>query len=273
MIATFPLSRNPLNQHNRFFFPLVLLILAVAAACLAGAPCNAAAENDDAGAVPDLPAALKPAKPADQQKLVLLDFFSEYCGTCQRVEPVLKKLENEYADSVVFHRVTYEKEDSKAYLKQFHITGTPTYILFDRQGKPLFRMTDLIAMSILDLQLKRHTGKLETPVLPQSVAGLQPQAHAGKYLLVSLMPQTCKHCASYNSVYRGIQFTQEDNMDLLKLTTDQVAVSEWMKAMGLNENEGFVLLDDQNRLMFKVDGPVNPQELWQYLQMVTETGL
>lgn len=72
-------------------------------------------------------------------KLVILDFFAEWCGPCKAVAPMLEKVAAEYADKgVVLVKVDVDKEQFIA--AQFQVQSIPTiYAMF--QGKPVADLT------------------------------------------------------------------------------------------------------------------------------------
>ncbi len=98
------------------------------------------------------------------KKFTLLEFYSPHCGWCKKALPEIKKLENTEKDKlqVVTYNVDKNKEDwlkttksnsitwtslwnehgrySDAYTI-YRVSGTPTYYLFDEQGKVLKKWT------------------------------------------------------------------------------------------------------------------------------------
>ena len=41
----------------------------------------------------------------NNEKLVIIDFFAEWCGPCQMLTPILQEIDKEYADSVEIYKV------------------------------------------------------------------------------------------------------------------------------------------------------------------------
>lgn len=100
----------------------------------------------------------------DSQKYVLLEFSSPHCGWCKKALPEIKKLANKKSTSltIVTLNVENDKEDwikttkenhvnwsslwnkkgrnSDAFTK-YRVAGTPTYVLFDQEGKMLKKWT------------------------------------------------------------------------------------------------------------------------------------
>ncbi|MDC8755555.1 thioredoxin [Erythrobacter sp. sf7] len=99
-----------------------------------------------------------------QNKLVILDFWAEWCGPCKALAPVLEKVAGEYADKgVVLAKINVDEEQFIA--AQFQVRSIPTvYAMF--QGQPVADLTNARSES----QLKQ--------VLDQLLAQLPVQAGA-----------------------------------------------------------------------------------------------
>lgn len=70
-----------------------------------------------------------------QSKLVIVDFWAEWCGPCKALTPVIEKVAAEYADKgVMLAKINVDEE--KFVASQFQIQSIPTvYALF--QGQPV----------------------------------------------------------------------------------------------------------------------------------------
>ncbi|GGB74878.1 co-chaperone YbbN [Blastomonas aquatica] len=73
-------------------------------------------------------------------KLVILDFWAEWCGPCKTLTPVLEKVAADYADKGVM-LVKVNVDEERFIASQFQIQSIPTvYAMF--QGQPVANLTN-----------------------------------------------------------------------------------------------------------------------------------
>ncbi|MDP4574048.1 tetratricopeptide repeat protein [Qipengyuania sp. G39] len=104
-------------------------------------------------------------------KLIILDFFAEWCGPCKALAPLLEKVAAEYADKgVELRKIDVDKEQFIA--AQFQVQSIPTvYAMF--QGQPVADLTNARTESQLKQTLDQILAQI--PVQGGDVDGGQPQ--------------------------------------------------------------------------------------------------
>lgn len=63
---------------------------------------------------------------ASEQRLVVLDFFAEWCGPCKRISPEISKLQSTYFDCMVVQKIDVDQCDDVA--SHYKITSMPTFL-------------------------------------------------------------------------------------------------------------------------------------------------
>lgn len=107
-------------------------------------------------------------------KLVILDFYAEWCGPCKALAPMLEKVAGEYADKgVVLAKVDVDKEQFIA--AQFQVQSIPTvYAMF--QGQPVADLTNARSES----QLKQTLDQILSQLPIEGGDAEDPQAQAAQ---------------------------------------------------------------------------------------------
>jgi thioredoxin 1 len=67
-------------------------------------------------------------------KLVLVDFWAEWCGPCRKVAPVLEEIANEMGDKVTVVKLDIDANPETA--RAYRVMSVPTLTIF-KQGKPV----------------------------------------------------------------------------------------------------------------------------------------
>jgi thioredoxin len=67
-------------------------------------------------------------------KLVLVDFWAEWCGPCRKVAPVLEEIANELSDKVTVVKLDIDANPETA--RAYKVMSVPTLTIF-KGGKPV----------------------------------------------------------------------------------------------------------------------------------------
>ncbi|MCO6497271.1 MAG: thioredoxin family protein [Chitinophagaceae bacterium] len=93
----------------------------------------------------------------DQHKPILVDFFAEWCGPCQTMEPVLNALHDKMQDEFEIIRIDVDQYPQAAV--SYKIMHVPTFI-YIKDGKELWRKSGLVPIRDLEeLILKTKSGE------------------------------------------------------------------------------------------------------------------
>ncbi len=88
-------------------------------------------------------------------RITFVELGSVKCIPCQKMQPVMKSIEEKYGDQikVVFHDVW--KEDQKLYATKYRIKLIPTQVFLDSTGKEFFRHEGFYPEAEIDKLLQK----------------------------------------------------------------------------------------------------------------------
>lgn len=91
---------------------------------------------------------------------VLVDFWGSWCPPCKVVEPVIAKLEKEYAGKVKVGKLNVDRNPVTA--SRYHIKGVPTFIIF-QGGIPTTRQVGAMSGKQLRQMIDRTIESQRSP--------------------------------------------------------------------------------------------------------------
>jgi thioredoxin 1 len=86
-------------------------------------------------------------------KLVIADFWAEWCGPCKMIAPLLDEIAREMPDKVKIVKVDVEAEPQLA--QQFGIYNIPT-LLFFKDGQVKEQVVGTVAKKVLIEKINAH---------------------------------------------------------------------------------------------------------------------
>ena len=90
----------------------------------------------------------------NQDTLVLVDFFAEWCGPCKTMAPILKETKSVLKNQIKIIKIDVDKNQSVA--TAYQVKGVPTLILF-KQGKSVWRQSGVIPSLKLREVIRNHS--------------------------------------------------------------------------------------------------------------------
>lgn len=230
--------------------------------------------------IPDLPDALKPeaVKAETEYRFILVDLFSPYCGTCRQMEPYLDLLKQKHAGKIAFKRVDVTLPENEKYLDMFEAAGTPTYILFDKAGKPVYRMNEFISFGVLQAQLGRFTGDMPKHGYP-SLPAFAKAADNGRFKLVAFHPESCgEECRQAQTLLdvMGYAFNETydaEGLDVITVSSDDKAVRQFIADLGLQADRAYMLFDPEGHALYRQEGQFDKVAMWQYIRALADPNI
>lgn len=88
---------------------------------------------------------------SQSQEPILVDFYADWCGPCQTMNPIIETVLDELAGKIKLLKINVDKHPQLS--QQFAVRSIPHYILFKR-GKILWRKGGLMTKKDLLQNLK-----------------------------------------------------------------------------------------------------------------------
>lgn len=83
------------------------------------------------------------SKMINSETPVLVDFYTDWCGPCKMMTPILKNLKKEMGDKLNIIKIDAEKNADAAI--KYQVRGVPTLILF-KNGNILWQQSGVVQL-------------------------------------------------------------------------------------------------------------------------------
>ena len=85
-------------------------------------------------------------------KVVLMDFFAEWCGPCKMQDPIIEKLKQKFGDKVEFKKINVDAEGTYNLVEKYSISAIPT-IVIEKGGKFFAKYVGMTSQHVIEKKI------------------------------------------------------------------------------------------------------------------------
>lgn len=89
-------------------------------------------------------------KKEEIDKIILMDFFAEWCQPCKIQDPIIEELKEKFGDKIEFKKIDVDK-DSK-FVDKYNIRSIPTLII-EKDGKIFEKYIGVTNLHVLEKKI------------------------------------------------------------------------------------------------------------------------
>lgn len=117
---------------------------------------------------------------ASMEKLVIIDFWADWCEPCKSLMPILEKIAAEYPQDLVLAKINCDEQQEIA--MQFGIRSLPTVALF-KDGQPVDGFAGMKSEAEIRELLDKYLPSADDELLAQAKAAMQQGDNQQAYTL------------------------------------------------------------------------------------------
>ena len=90
----------------------------------------------------------------EETKVVVVDFWAQWCGPCRKLTPLLEQIQNEFGEVVKIYKIDADKNINSA--KEYGISSLPSVLIF-KDGEVKEIMAGMMQKSAIVSNIKKYT--------------------------------------------------------------------------------------------------------------------
>ena len=103
----------------------------------------------------DSPENIKTSGFLSQEQPTIVEFMSPTCMACLASKPTVSAMKDLYGDKIKFVEIDVTKQEYKDDARQYGVSTTPTFVMFDSQGEEKYRFSGIAKSRIMDPEIKK----------------------------------------------------------------------------------------------------------------------
>ncbi len=89
----------------------------------------------------------------DSDKLVVIDFWAEWCGPCRMISPIIEELSTEYDGKAIIGKVNVDHHAGVS--MKYGVRSIPTILLL-KNGEVVHKHVGATTKAVLDQKIQEH---------------------------------------------------------------------------------------------------------------------
>lgn len=90
------------------------------------------------------------------KKLIMVDFWAEWCGPCRIIKPELEKLAEKYPDQVELVKINVDEQDNYPLAVQYQVNSIPQ-VTFFLNGQQVDQFIGVVPPTRVEEIINQHT--------------------------------------------------------------------------------------------------------------------
>lgn len=89
----------------------------------------------------------------EQNKVIVVDFWAQWCGPCRKLMPLLEQIQNEFIEEIKIYKIDADKNINSA--KEYGISSLPSVLIF-KDGEVKEIMAGMMQKSAIVSNIKKY---------------------------------------------------------------------------------------------------------------------